>query len=55
MKKTCPSLLSLLAAVVLGLSLAGCCGDGKCIKDPPCKPCEKPPSCNTTPPCGCPK
>lgn len=55
MKKSASSVLSLLAVLVLGLSLAGCCGDGKCIKDPPCKPCEQPPSCNTTPACCPPK
>jgi len=44
-----------LLAIAFALTLAACCGDNGCIKDPPCKPCEKPPACNTTPPCGCPK
>jgi len=38
---------SLLAsALVLATSVA-CCANGKCIKDPPCRPCEDP--CCLTP------
>jgi hypothetical protein len=37
-----------LAAVVLATTLSACCGS-KCIKDPPCKPCENPCCPNPTP------
>jgi YHS domain-containing protein len=41
-------LLSLSAGALLAaLSLAGCCPNGTCIKDPPCRPCEDP--CRLTP------
>lgn len=32
----------LLLGPALALALAGCCADGKCIKDPPCRACENP-------------
>jgi hypothetical protein len=37
----------LAATLAAAVSLAGCCADGKCIKDPPCRPCENP--CCLTP------
>lgn len=47
--------LAAVVAIAFAFTLAACCGENKCIKDPPCKPCETPPpACNTTPPC-CPK
>jgi hypothetical protein len=36
-----------LVALALPASLAACCADGKCVKDPPCRPCENP--CCLTP------
>ena len=42
------SIAAVLVAA-LALTLSACCGDNACIKDPPCKPCEKP-ACNTCPP-----
>jgi hypothetical protein len=36
----------LLAAAAL-VAAAGCCANGKCIKEPPCRPCENP--CCLTP------
>jgi hypothetical protein len=36
-----------LAALALPFVLAACCPGGKCIKDPPCRPCENP--CCLTP------
>jgi hypothetical protein len=36
-----------LAALGLALALSGCCADGKCIKEPPCRPSENP--CCLTP------
>ncbi len=38
---------TLAAALAAALSLAACCADGTCIKDPPCRPCEDP--CCLTP------
>ena len=36
-------LRSALALGVLATTLSACCGDNKCIKDPPCKPkCDAP-------------
>jgi hypothetical protein len=34
--------LAALAVAALSLATTACCGDGTCIKDPPCKQCEKP-------------
>jgi hypothetical protein len=30
------------AATLVAAALTGCCADGKCFKDPPCRPCENP-------------
>lgn len=35
-------LRSLAAIAVLAAGSVGCCADGKCIKEPPCRPCENP-------------
>jgi hypothetical protein len=36
------SLSVALALAVSALALTACCNDSTCIKEPPCKPCEKP-------------
>lgn len=37
-----PSLAATLALAVSALALTACCNDSTCIKEPPCKPCERP-------------